>query len=626
MFKRKPEEKPNEKPAPEKINYSDNTLLVVKSKRDAMKGIETFLSKRHWEITPAVDVKHIFQLLTQKKPKFIMIPVDHPNPKMQMLPKLVGQAFQCTVIYYAEFNTPASNLALQKLPQEFCLYPPASGPAVERMMLKVQKSQKSKTDMSSIKAAVGEAADAKDAALINIRGSKIKAMDAKSFEKAKSVLHKAVQTGPGKGLLIYNPQQTPLDKLMQDYSRIPSSQKSGSQVFTGTESDLLEAEDSVEQNEWLARQIADIAAGDQGLTEEEEQIEAEAKAAMAQLQSALPGAAAPRKNLSNLGKKTDFGSVINKQKKAAAEESVAEVKPVKPQGPGLTGGISNGSKSASTIIQSEKETKPQSNIPAIPEALRPAEISIQRSKRNRLPFMLKADFAKSEHADSMIVKGLDQALEKSVTSLGYDSNDEEINQTSNVCCISVSSDSYAGYLVLAYGNNRLLDPNVTTIIRNHLLDFMQLNKESLNFGKNFHLEIEPVPFEPWAVHDAICLRRSVHLGHEIAIAFFPSKNAEVAFGKSPSNEMATMDINEVEAGQVLEFDIFIYSAANARYVRYATKGYVFQTEQKDRLLQKGITKIHVMKTEVKNVDANRVKKFINDKIIAFKKKRPSSAA
>ncbi|MES3038001.1 MAG: hypothetical protein V4736_08860 [Bdellovibrionota bacterium] len=605
MFNRKPKPKSIEAVVPKPEVNGENSLLIVKSKTESMKGIETFLSKRHWEISAAVEVKDIFNLLTKKKPKFVMIPVDHPNSKMQMLPKLIAQTFKCTVLYYAEFNTPNSNQQLQKLSQEFCLYPPASGPAVERMMLKVQKAQKAKDDLTNTKTFETDNSEPKEAAVINIRGSaKAKLIDPKIFDRAKSVLHKAVQTGPGSGKMIYMPNQTPIDKLLQDYSAATSAKKvESSNLSAANTNKVSDFIDEANISVWNEIEQAEKEAA---LKEAIVQAKAEAGMKSAAHTGAGIGPATkeqkPRVNLSKLGDK-DFGSVKNTHSKLPK-----------------SGGMTDAKNPTSSIIQTGSESKMKAHSPER-DSTNQGTNSFYKTGRARTPLLHKPGFEKPAGSDSVLIQGIQNALDESVTVI-TDTVEEQISTSSKVCCLSVNSGKHSGYLIAAYGRDRALDPDLMTLIRLRFVEFMNDQGETIVAGDNLHLTLKEVEFESWAMDQASFLRRSVHLGQEIAIAYFPFEQAAVEFGASATNEMMTLDLKNIEAGQVLDFDIFIHLAANKRFVRYAAKGVVFQALQKERLQEKGINKIHLMKTELKNVDSYRTKAFLNSQIDRFKKKIP----
>ena len=80
-------------------------------------------------------------MILQHKPAFVMISVDHPNKKVMKLSRVITQAFPCCLIAFAEKNAPASYRSLSEAATQYLIYPPVTGPAVERTVNKYHKDQ-----------------------------------------------------------------------------------------------------------------------------------------------------------------------------------------------------------------------------------------------------------------------------------------------------------------------------------------------------------------------------------------------------------------------------------------------------------------------------------------------------
>ncbi|WP_374028092.1 hypothetical protein ACES2J_05450 [Bdellovibrio bacteriovorus] len=119
-------------------------LLIIKSKPTSLGTVEGFLKNRDWTIKSTTNLKEALIFLVQEQPQFVMVSIDHPNRKVRNLPKILAQAFPVCVIVFAEENSAASFNMLNTSNSEYVLYPPITGPAVERTVNKFYKDQQAK--------------------------------------------------------------------------------------------------------------------------------------------------------------------------------------------------------------------------------------------------------------------------------------------------------------------------------------------------------------------------------------------------------------------------------------------------------------------------------------------------
>ena len=132
------------------------------------------------------------------------------------------------------------------------------------------------------------------------------------------------------------------------------------------------------------------------------------------------------------------------------------------------------------------------------------------------------------------------------------------------------------------------------------------------------MQIKEVEFEGWALTQADFLRKSVHDGNEIAMAFFPHKDVSKTLDESASEKMLKMSLDELKEDVALEFDLYIYMPENNKYLLYTPQGKPIQGKQKDRLIEKGVTHMHLRKESVQDVKKYRAQNYLNDKIEAYK--------
>lgn len=233
----------------------------------------------------------------------------------------------------------------------------------------------------------------------------------------------------------------------------------------------------------------------------------------------------------------------------------------------------------------------------------------------------------SSPLESIILKGTKQALDETVEVHNGEVS-QELEDSSQVACIVVESEKFNGYLIAAVGKNRKMDGKFIKTIQDKLFKFLKDNGETISDKDNMNLKIKKVEFEDWAVEYADFLKKSVHNGEEIAMAFFPVSNVRTEVGESASATMASVKLSEMEGDKQVEFNMYVYLPSNKKYVLYTPKGGKFYGNQKERLEQKGVKEVHMLKSEVNDLSKYKAQNYLNNLIDGFKKKKagtPSAA-
>ena len=118
------------------------SVFFIKPKENSLKGVETFLRNRQWKLDTAFELRDALSDILKAKPGYVFVCIDHPNAKAKIFPKLIQQASSAKVILYAEADSKLLASVAAEGAFQYVLYPPISGPAVERMILKVQRDEK----------------------------------------------------------------------------------------------------------------------------------------------------------------------------------------------------------------------------------------------------------------------------------------------------------------------------------------------------------------------------------------------------------------------------------------------------------------------------------------------------
>ncbi|UYL09641.1 hypothetical protein B9G69_003520 [Bdellovibrio sp. SKB1291214] len=223
---------------------------------------------------------------------------------------------------------------------------------------------------------------------------------------------------------------------------------------------------------------------------------------------------------------------------------------------------------------------------------------------------------------SLILKGTREAMDKACI---ITEKKRKIEIATNVACILVESGRFSGYLVAAMAQHLTIDVQFVEKIRTRLFKFLTENGENLSNNETMPIRIKQVPFAAWAVEHAEFLRKSVHEGNEVAMAFFPNAELKADIAPSPDEEMAAVKINDIRTDVPVEFNLYVHLPRNNRYVLYTPQGGVFLGEQKNRLVNQGVTQLHILRMELQNLDKYRAQNFLNDKIDEYEAQQENEA-
>lgn len=166
----------------EENSHQRSSLLIVKSHAQGLGAAETFLKNRGWDIKATENLKDALDFLVQHQPQFVMISIDHPNRKVRHLPKVLAEAFPVCVIAFSETASAANIKILTDTSAEYAIFPPVTGPAIERTVAKYHKDMQVKDPSAMNKDSTwGLETDGKK--IFSIKGSS-------SMEAAQELLNK----------------------------------------------------------------------------------------------------------------------------------------------------------------------------------------------------------------------------------------------------------------------------------------------------------------------------------------------------------------------------------------------------------------------------------------------------
>lgn len=119
-------------------NSDSKKLLFIKGPTDQLKSVEAFLAKRNFSVFSETDVKETINKVVEIQPDFIFLAWDHPDITIMGLPKLITQASNAIIVPFTTSTKRESTRKMNVCQINPKLYPPVSGPAIERLILKAK--------------------------------------------------------------------------------------------------------------------------------------------------------------------------------------------------------------------------------------------------------------------------------------------------------------------------------------------------------------------------------------------------------------------------------------------------------------------------------------------------------
>ncbi|WP_413582151.1 hypothetical protein [Bdellovibrio sp. HCB288] len=566
-------------------------LLIIKSHPQSLAPVEGFLKNRDWEIKSTHNLKEAMVFLVQNQPQFVMVSVDHPNKKVRNLPRVLSQAFPVCVIAFAEHSTANSVKVLNDCNSGYAIYHPITGPAVERMVNKYYKDQSANPNAAATQR--NWEGGGSGSGVIAIRGG-----EGASGDDSAST-------------------QNFLANLMGALDGNANTGGGYASFAQGNGSDSMSA-----VQPGMAGYIPPTAqgSGDNGVIGGSSQENGFGGFAGGPMSGGQPGAHGD--GMMGNGNSPQFTGGMNSSENGFGENSMG----YNSTNPYNRGGIPGSA--SDTLDPNDPNYDPYGDSGTSSYAARkksdsmwaPVENDKAKNKKQSSSKEIADEVAKDP--SSLILQGTREAMEKSCF---ITEKKHHVEQPTNVACILVESGRFSGYLVAAMAEHLTINLQFYEQIRTRLFKFLSENGENMENKETMPIKIKQVPFAAWAVEYADFLRKSVHEGNEVAMAFFPREDVKAEISSSADEEMAAIKIQEMRENVPVEFNLYVFLPRNNRYVLYTPEGGVFLSEQKNRLINQGITHMHVLRMELQNLDKYRAQNYLNDKIDQYQEQLEKEA-
>lgn len=119
---------------------SKKTLFFLKSPKHNLSAIETFLKRRDFEVVSISDYKEAVGRVIPLNPDYVFLAWDHPQEQVINLPKLLAQSCTSKIIPFINSSDKIQHRKLQSSSLSPKLFPPLSGPGIQRLIAKIEQS------------------------------------------------------------------------------------------------------------------------------------------------------------------------------------------------------------------------------------------------------------------------------------------------------------------------------------------------------------------------------------------------------------------------------------------------------------------------------------------------------
>lgn len=601
------------------------SLLILRSKPNTTTGAETFLRNREWTVHSTTNLKEFLTLIIQKKPSFVMISVDHTHKKIKMMPTILTQSFPVCVITFAESSSTLSFRKLQEVNCEYRVNPPATGPAIERAVNKYLKDLERKNKGETTKEGIAGEVEGKS-------GS-----DTVAIKGDKTTSSTTIHGGAGSEEKAWGASNLLSQLMDNEEAQGQGDGASGSGTFIA-QGGKKEGQGFISSGE--AGSANSSSSGN--ITYNEDDF--------------AGNKIDHRGQFDSFGNPVPMGGFDSKGNPMPGGGYDANGNPVGT----MSGGFdSQGNPVAMGGFDSKGNPMPgggydaqgnpvgqpgfdrdgqplqfRKNDPRKPISKEQAgegedffSGKLEKQKKIDPNVKVVTQMGRNTNSDmeSIILKGTKQALTDSVE-VNDGIIDQEIEDSSQVACIVVESERFSGYLIAAMGKNRKMDGKFIKTIQDKLFKFLKDNGENISEKDNMNLKIKKVEFQDWAVEYADFLKKSVHNGEEIAMAFFPVNNVKPEVGESAASTMAAVKLKDIDGDKTVDFNVYVYLPANKKYILYTPKGSKFYGNQKERLETKGVKEVHMLKSEVNDLTKYKAQNYLNNLIENYEAKKKINKA
>ena len=185
-------------------------------------------------------------------------------------------------------------------------------------------------------------------------------------------------------------------------------------------------------------------------------------------------------------------------------------------------------------------------------------------------------------------------------------------------CLVVQSESWCGYLVIS-SQNQIKDNDYQTILQNWLQDqFINMNEISENDYFEIELQNKDVDLKTWAQMNSDYLEIIGTEKSEVLLSFFSIDPKYLILELSEAHQMLEVPLLLVKPDKKIELSLFLHLPDNQKYILYTPANQILSSQQKNKLLEKNVDKLHTPMSFEKELNKLKAENYLNDSVKKIK--------
>lgn len=579
-------------------------ILIIGKNASVLNQSATFLTRRGWPTSVITNVSKAIEHIAEKKPDFVLLSFNHPNPAVLKLPDLITQTFNLTSVGFVEQLDSASQQRLNNFKIRHKIQGSPSGPNLQRSIRKILAEKFNvKTEASG--------ADAKDR---EASGGNVTVKGTGAAEKDGTV----IQSG-GKGL---GPDGNVRIKSDEVEAAAVGNVATGGRARPGNpeaRTTVDDGEDGVETeavsngkytlSKKTRKSLKELAAKTEG--DSDAKSTGSANELLGKLKKDLFGEAGVDPN-AEADVPTDAGAGAAG---AAGESLAARAEAARRAAQQSAMDAQAAAISAATNAYYANAKNNHETAPLTPDELKAVTEAVRQHAPDTGP---RARYLTAAELAALTPGQLfERATFLALTQVAQPSTQVyEVGSLAKVAVFPVDSRTTPGYLVLGMqpDPHRIEDfflRNCEAALREH----MTALGVTATVEGGFWVHIPEVNFKSWVAREAGFHIVLPHDESEVVLGFLPFAQPSVKTEAHGENsEMLKVSLDEISTESPVNFKAYLHLKKNQKYFLYLRDGRQLQPEQKERLKGRKVNDIFMASADVDNLRAFRAGTFLRDRI------------
>lgn len=136
-------------------------VVILAKKESSVRQTVNFLERRGISARYVTSLNDAVDMFSRKEANMLLLSVNFPHPKVEMLPVLMNQSFAIETIVYAEETDRKSSSRLSNAKTKHILFGPVSGPVVMMKVRQIEREMAGSTDDGAAEGANSRGANEK---------------------------------------------------------------------------------------------------------------------------------------------------------------------------------------------------------------------------------------------------------------------------------------------------------------------------------------------------------------------------------------------------------------------------------------------------------------------------------